>query len=249
MTTLNSTVNTYFGNQTISPDSSFTGSYDDASGYTTTKVVCSADQAGILTINYADSTAGSNNIEEIYAIYADHPSALTSLIKKRFVKVELENTDNDTSMTSVNLKTKFSERTPHPYLSYITDDVTANVTVDIADLTFAQPTSQSYIWGSASTYTNIPFSGGTSSSISRDGGTFLTFLFKTTATDAITLTPQWSPDGTNWYNDPTNISIPSAVTVPRTYVSALTSNVSPYARLYRGSETSDVSLSACAISR
>lgn len=136
MSTYNSIVNTYFGDNTISPSSSFTGSYDSTTGYTTTKIVCSAAQAGLLKLNYADTSAGANNIEEIYAIYANHPSALTSLIKKPYAKVVLENPSTDTSMTSVNLKTKFSERTPHPYLSYITDDVTANVTVDISDLTF-----------------------------------------------------------------------------------------------------------------
>lgn len=249
MTTINSTVNTYFGNQTIGPDSSFTGSYDDTSGFTTTKIVCSAAQAGILKLNYADSSAGANNFEELYAIYADHPSALTSLVKKRYAKVVLENTDIDTSMTSVNLKTKFSERTPHPYLSYITDDVTANVTVDISDLTFAQAAVQEYLWGSSSTYDNVVSSGASSSSISRGGGTLVTLLFKTTSMDALSWTPQWSPDNSNWYDDSSAISISTTVTSPRTYVTTLTNNASPYLRLHKNSSTSDISLSVCAISR
>jgi hypothetical protein len=139
MTTYNSTVNTYFGNQTISPSANFTGVYDSTAGFTTTKIVCSSAQPGILKLNYADTSAGGGLLEELYAIYANHPSALTSLIKKAYVQVVLENPDVDTSMTSVNLKTKFAERTPHPYLSYITDDVTANVTVDITDLTIVTP--------------------------------------------------------------------------------------------------------------
>jgi len=137
MTTYDSLVNTYYGDMTIDPNTSFTGVYDDASGYTVVKVWCSASQGANLIIHQADSTDGTGDTPELYAIYEHHASAITSLVKKRYVMTQLINYDTVNPLTEVNLKTKFAQRQPHPYLSYMSDDITANVVVSIDDVRFS----------------------------------------------------------------------------------------------------------------
>ena len=148
-----STSNTVVG---YTMDTSFSGTYDDTSGYTVVRLWCTTPANNNLTLFFADTSAtlDTDAETEVYPIYRNHASAITSLVKKRYAKVSLTATDlNSPPQERVTLRTKFASRTPHPFLSYMTDDITANVTVALDELTVNQSIDHSFsnilIYGSS----------------------------------------------------------------------------------------------------
>lgn len=132
----NTTVN--FNLTTATP---YSGAYDntvvDPVVNTVVRLWCISTGSAILTLYYSntgDDQTDVTPITETYGIYANNASAITSLIKKKYVKVTLTVDSLNTDQT-VTLRTKFAERTPHPFLSYTTDDITTNAVISLEDLT------------------------------------------------------------------------------------------------------------------
>lgn len=120
---------------TINPHASFEGSYDDTSGYQLVRLWVSAPGALQVYIHYADDNAGLNEIEEVFSVYPNHASSLTSLIKKRYSYTSVYNGTPDISVNNFKVITKYVSRLAHPVISYMSDDVVANVTVALDDIT------------------------------------------------------------------------------------------------------------------
>jgi hypothetical protein len=114
-------------------DTSFTGDYEDTSGYQIVTLWANTPGNATAIIYYADQISGENQSIETYPVYSRHASSINSLVKKRFSKCQLINTSDETQIGAV-MKTKFGTRAPHPFLTYTTDLVTANVTVPLDEI-------------------------------------------------------------------------------------------------------------------
>jgi hypothetical protein len=73
----------------------------------------------------------------MYPVYGNHVSSINSLVKKAYAKVTLTN-ETVNQQLNVLVRTKFVNRSVHPYLNYSTDDVTANVSVSLDEIKFNQ---------------------------------------------------------------------------------------------------------------
>ena len=131
-TTYSSLQNTFVA-QTL--NTSLEGAYDDTTGYVTVRVWVNTPANCNLLIYYADSATGTNQVSETYPVYGQHVSSIHSLVKKRYAKIRLLNVTPTVPQTNVLVRTKFATRSVHPFLNYSTDDVTANVTVALEDIT------------------------------------------------------------------------------------------------------------------
>jgi hypothetical protein len=132
-TTYSSTVNT-FVNAVLGE--SLSGAFDDASGYSSVRVWVNAPGNCNLNIFYSDNITGANYIYDSYPVYGNNVSSVSSLKKKRYVKVQLLNVIPTVQQTGVLMRTKFVSSSIHPFLNYSTDDVTVNLTAVIEDLKF-----------------------------------------------------------------------------------------------------------------
>ncbi len=136
-----STVNTFLA---VTLDVSLHGLYEDTSGYVTVRVWTSTPGNCNLLIYYADDATGLNNIYNSYPVYGNQISTISSLTKKRYVKIALINaTTPVVSQTNISIRTKLATRTSNPALNYTTDDITANISIPIGDIKLEQTTDHS----------------------------------------------------------------------------------------------------------
>ncbi len=105
------------------------------------RIWATVEQSTQVRILYSDDDIGAANVfTEYYTIQPNNTSALNSILKKPFVKVIVQNL-NTMDTNKVIVRTKFDERTGHPFLNFTTDDITANVNVDLANLNITAPAS------------------------------------------------------------------------------------------------------------
>lgn len=124
-------------------DISVNGTWDDTSGYTSVKVWAHSTQStGTFNILYTDTSTTTlmpaNVITEPYLISPLYTHIVASLKKKRYARVYFTGS-SDTSLT---LTTRFLQTESHPLLNYTTDNVTAQVAINIDEpisATFSQP--------------------------------------------------------------------------------------------------------------
>ena len=113
------------------------GIYDSTDTYVVVRVWVNVPGNCSLRLYFADNAAGANEIEEMYPVYGNHVSSINSLVKKPYAKVTLTN-ETVNQQLNVLVRTKFVNRSVHPYLNYSTDDVTANVSISLDEINFNQ---------------------------------------------------------------------------------------------------------------
>lgn len=134
--TLASVGNTYNGS--IDPDDEFIGRWEDIDAYSMVRVWINTPASAILTIEYASSmvqldvlplVADQVIAEQIFACYPGNHSSIHNIKKAKYVRIRVKNTSNEAQ--AINIKTKYANKVPHPFLHYTNDNIDAHVSVSL----------------------------------------------------------------------------------------------------------------------
>lgn len=134
--TLASVGNTYNGS--IDSDDEFIGKWEDIDAYSMVRVWINTPASAILTIEYASSmvqldvlplVADQVIAEQIFACYPGNHSSIHNIKKAKYVRIKVKNTSNEAQ--AINIKTKYANKVPHPFLHYTNDNIDAHVSVSL----------------------------------------------------------------------------------------------------------------------
>ena len=131
---ITSDVNT-FTPTVLLADSSISGIYADTSGYELVRIWATSPVGALrIYLNFADDTSGGNAITELFTVFAANAASLHSFVKKRYARTVVVNGEVNTPLTGVKVITKYAHRPAHPSITYMSDEITANVTVALEDI-------------------------------------------------------------------------------------------------------------------
>jgi hypothetical protein len=134
MTSFIDTSNT-FNEQSLAGAATLSGSFVDTSVYTAIRLWPYATGPLNVKIIYSDNSSGSGTlITETYPVYTKHATAINSTIKKQYAKTVVVNTGSEV-ITKARVRTTHTIRDPNPVLTYMTDDIVANLNINLEDMT------------------------------------------------------------------------------------------------------------------
>jgi hypothetical protein len=130
MTSFIDAENTFY-EESFAGAATISGPFVDTSVYTAVRLWSYATGPLEVKIIYSDNSTGSGTlVTETYPVYANHATAVNSTIKKQYARTVAVNTSGDV-ITKVSVKTKHATRDPNPVLTYMTDDITANLNINL----------------------------------------------------------------------------------------------------------------------
>lgn len=137
-------------NTSLGPGLSVSGEYTDTSNNTAIRVWAYSDKNIQLQLQYADNSAGSGLVNELYSVYANNNTAINSTRKKQWQRTIVTNPGDDTAERVV-VKTRHIVRSNNPVITYQSDDVTLQSNIDIEglEIALAEETSSVQVWGTS----------------------------------------------------------------------------------------------------
>jgi hypothetical protein len=134
---LNSVGNTT--NRNLDVNQEWVGVWEDISNYSMVRVWINTPVNALLTIQYATTIENLDpgdvevTSEQIFACYPGNHSSIHNIKKANFVRIKVLNTSPDEQ--TINVKTKYANKVPHPFLHYTNDNIDAHVAVSLETIT------------------------------------------------------------------------------------------------------------------